>query len=104
MIVQDLSSEATVENWLDGIWARVDSGFDKEGESQSTETVYGKETVVFQWQRVVDEDRLERGSVTKKVRFVSDYPLLAGEQTYQFDESGVKTLMSDFSAVKRRGH
>ena len=101
-IVQALSSDATVENWLDGIWDRVQSGFDKEGESQSSETVDGKQTIVFQWQRVVDEERPERGHVKKKVQMVVDDPLLAREQTFQVDESGRETLLLDFSVTEYR--
>lgn len=47
-IVQAVPSDATVEDWLDGVWARVQSGFDQEGESESREIVDGKETIVFE--------------------------------------------------------
>ena len=101
-IVQELFADATVENWLDGVWDRVQLGFDKDGESQSSETVDGKQTVVFQWQRFVDEEHPEHGYVLKKVQMAVDDPLLAKEQTYQVDESGASTLLLDFSVTEYR--
>lgn len=101
-IVQAVPSDATVEDWLDGIWARAQSGFDKEGESESREIVDGKETVIFEWQRDRDEERPERGRVKKKVQMVIADPLLAREVTYQVDGSGTETLVLDFSVTEYR--
>ena len=101
-IVQAISPDVMVQDWLDGIWGRVQSGFGRDGESESRKVVDGKETVVFEWQHVRDEDRPEHGQLKRRIEMVINDPLLVRELTYEVDESGAETLVLDFAVTEYR--
>lgn len=101
-IIHPTAHDATVEDWLDGVWDRVQSGFGKEDESKRRGTVNGMESVIFEWQYARNEEQPESGHVRKRVEMVIDDPLLAREATFDADESGVETLVLDFAVTEYR--
>lgn len=101
-IVINISAHGKIATWFDGMWGRVDSGYDREGESTSRVTVDGKEKAIFKWEYAKDENQPELGHKRRKIEMVVSDPLLRRYTSYKVDPSGTETLISDLAITEYR--
>ena len=92
-IVINVTAHGSIETWFDGLWGRVDAGFERQGESASRVTVDGEEKALFEWDYGHDEERPDLGYKKRRIEIIVDDPLLRRYMTYKVDESGAETLI-----------
>ena len=94
----------TIEDWIDGVWERAESGLGSAGEEKGSGTLDGKETVIFELRTNPSGNPGEAVAyeLLTRLEVVVDDPLLMKRSLYEVDDSGGETLVRDFVLTEYR--
>lgn len=103
-LIVPLIHRKTMEDWVHEVWDRTQSGFGSHSKKRGAGTLNGKESVIFELR---SNPKANPGGpvpygLLKRLELVKDDPLLAKKSLYEVDESGVETLVRDFTIIEYR--